>query len=142
VASCSHSEFFHNKIILCALQGLWSIGTLRLPFFAEQQWLDDILGVRKLEHIELYFQYAYVKSAVWAYEREWRVWDLRPQPSPLHYYDYPLWDKEVEAVYFGCNIASESKVDIMSLLSMKYPEAKLFQARKGCDKYRLEFNAI
>ena len=111
-------------------------------FFTEQQWLDDILGVRKLEHIELYFQYAYVKSAVWAYEREWRVWDLRPQPSPLHYYDYPLWDKEVEAVYFGCNIASESKVDIMSLLSMKYPEAKLFQARKGCDKYRLEFNAI
>lgn len=111
-------------------------------FFTEQQWLDDIFGLRKLDHTELYFQYAYVKSAVWAYEREWRVWDLRPQPSPTRYHDYPLWDKEVEAVYFGCNIAPESKVAIMSLLSMKYPEAKLFQARKRSDEYRLEFNAI
>ena len=111
-------------------------------FFTEQQWLDDIFGVCKLDHTELYFQYAYVKNAVWAYEREWRVWDLRPQPSPTRYYDYPLRDKEVEAVYFGCNIAPESKVAIMSLLSRKYPEAKLFQARKRSDEYRLEFNAI
>ena len=111
-------------------------------FFTEQQWLDDIFGVRKLDHTALYFQYAYVKSSVWAHEKEWRVWDLLPQPSPTRYYDYPLWNKEVEAVYFGCNIAPESKAAIMSLLSRKYPEAKLFQARKRSDEYKLEFNAI
>ena len=111
-------------------------------FFTEQQWLDDIVGVRQLDPTQLYYQYAYVKSEVWAYEREWRVWDLLPQPLPTLHSNYPLRDKEVEAVYFGCKIARESKDAIASLVSTKCPEAKLFQARKRPDEYRLEFNAI
>ena len=111
-------------------------------FFTEEQWLNDILSVQRLAPEELYFQYAYVKSALWAYEKEWRVWDLLPNLQQMLYSDYTLQLKEVGAVYFGCRVASELKAKMMSLLSAKFPDAKLFQARKVSDIFELEFEAI
>jgi hypothetical protein len=113
-----------------------------LPFFTEQQWLDDILGARQLNPDELYFNYACIKSATWAYEKEWRVWYPLPNQQPTLYSDCPLRQNEVGAIYFGCRIPSDVKEKIMSLASAKFPSAKLYQARKANDSYKLEFNAI
>lgn len=104
--------------------------------------MDDILGIRRVDHDALYFKYARTKSAVWAYEREWRVWDLKPQPSEAGYYDQPLLYNEVEAIYLGCKIASEHKATITSLVNKKYPAAKLFQAQRRPERYALEFVAV
>jgi hypothetical protein len=40
------------------------------PFFTEQEWLDDLMGIKNLDIHALYRRYAYVKSDHWAYERE------------------------------------------------------------------------
>ena len=113
-----------------------------LPLFREEQLLEIIFGLSPLDTTELYYQYARVKSDVWEYEREWRVWDLlRNREEPLHS-DYPLRTKEIGAVYLGCKIATEDKKTIVSLVSNKYPEAKLFQAQRAVDEYRLRFDAM
>ncbi|OGA31307.1 MAG: hypothetical protein A3G80_11540 [Betaproteobacteria bacterium RIFCSPLOWO2_12_FULL_62_13b] len=110
--------------------------------FTEAEWLDDIFGVNRLDSSALHFRYAYVKSEVWAYEREWRVWDLLPRRQTVLHSDYRLRDREVEAVYLGCKISAEHKDTLMSLVATKYPEEKLFQARKPVDEFALCFDAI
>lgn len=110
--------------------------------FTEQQWMEEILGVQRLDLEELYFRYVYVKSAVWAYEKEWRVWDLLPEREEALYSDYPLRAKEIGSVYLGCKIAPDSKESILSLISKKHPDARIFQARKAADEFRVVFDAI
>ena len=111
-------------------------------FFTEEQWLDEILGVHKFDVDAHYYQYAYIKNDIWAYEKEWRVWDLKPEPTETLFSDYPLRPNEIGAVYLGCRIPNDAKEKILSLLSIKSPGTKTFQARKSTDAYRLDFDAI
>ena len=112
------------------------------PLFTEEQWLDDILSIQDLDLDEQYRRYAYVKSDVWSYEKEWRVWDLLPARRDTLFSDYPLRPDEVGAVYLGCRMDGPSKVSILSLLSGEYPKARVFQARNATDQFRLYFDAI
>jgi hypothetical protein len=112
------------------------------PLFTEQQWLDDILGVRRLNLNELYYEYAHIKSDAWAYEKEWRVWYPAAKPQSTLHFDCPLWQNEVMAVYFGCRTPGEVKEKITSLIAEKFPATKLYQARKSADAYKLEFDTI
>jgi hypothetical protein len=111
------------------------------PFFTEREWLDEFFGLRDLPATDLYFRYAYVKSDVWAYEKEWRVWDLLPQVEDKLYSSYPLRQDEVAAVYFGCRIAPDIKAQILRLMSA-HPNAVAFQARKASDEFKLRFDAL
>jgi hypothetical protein len=115
----------------------------RVPpaFFSEREWLDDIFGVRALDTSTFYFRYAYVKSDVWSYEREWRVWDLLKKPEQSLCSDYPLRTDEIGCVYFGCRIEPNIKASILRLLS-NYPNAKALQARKVTDCFGLDFDPI
>jgi hypothetical protein len=110
-------------------------------FFSKKEWLDEIFGVRALDASALYFRYAYVKSDAWAYEKEWRVWDLLPRvEEKLHSY-YDLRPDEVASVYLGCRINPDLKVTILRLLSGR-PSSKVFQAHKAADDFRLDFFAL
>ncbi len=40
------------------------------PFYTESEWIDDTVGIKKLDSSALYQRYAYVKSQHWEYERE------------------------------------------------------------------------
>jgi len=107
-------------------------------FFSRREWLDEFFGVRNIDLTALYFRYAYVKSDVWAYEREWRVWDLLPSlEDSLHSY-YDLRANEIAAVYLGCRIDPQMKATIVGLLEGR-PDVRVFQARKALDDFRLEF---
>jgi hypothetical protein len=110
--------------------------------FTEQQWMDDILDISPLDLDELYFRYAYVKSNIWAYEKEWRVWDLIPEQQEVLYSEYPLREKEIAAVYLGCKISPDDKTRLVTLMSQKQPHAKIFQARKASEEFRLDFETL
>lgn len=66
-------------------------------FFTESEWVESILGIRALDTADLYWRYAYIKSDNWAYEKEWRVWDLLPDREEKLYSDYALIPGEVGA---------------------------------------------
>lgn len=111
------------------------------PFFSEQEWLDDLVAVRKLDMSALYRRYALMKSDHWSYEREWRVW--YPMANSSEMYDTaPLRESELRAVYFGCR-AEDSFIDEgQRLLTAAFPAAKAFKAVKCEVAYELSYNEI
>jgi Protein of unknown function (DUF2971) len=111
------------------------------PFFTEDQLLEGIVSTCPIEPDAALLQYATIKSDIWAYEKEWRVWDLERQVHHQRYTDYPLYPNEIGAVYFGCRIDPDMKAAIMHLLS-SHPNARAFQARKARDMYRLDFDIV
>ena len=104
--------------------------------------MDDILGICPLDLNELYFRYSYVKSNTWAYEKEWRVWDLIPEQQEVLYSDYPLHEKEIGAIYLGCAISPDDRTRLVTLMSQKQPHAMIFQSRKASKEYRLDFEQM
>lgn len=107
------------------------------PFFTEPEWIDDFMGIKKLDSGALYRKYAYAKSDHWDYEKEWRVW----YPfSTSESYDYsPINPKELKAVYLGCQAAPEFVASLLAALKDKFPEARAFQAHKSESHYRLQY---
>src|ERR1700733_10233159 len=74
--------------------------------FSLDQILDDVTGIKtieKSEMLERYREYAYEKSDMWAYEKEWRVWDLPTDNNGKLVTDYSLREDEITGVYLGCN---------------------------------------
>jgi Protein of unknown function (DUF2971) len=69
------------------------------PLFTEEQLIDGIVNASPIEPDAALLQYAYIKSDVWAYEKEWRVWDLVHDARPSLYSDYPLYSNEIGGIY-------------------------------------------
>lgn len=111
------------------------------PFFTEEQLIDGIFSTSPIEPDVALLQYATIKSDIWAYEKEWRVWDLESEARDQLYTDYPLYPNEIGGIYFGCRIDPDMKTAIMHLLS-SYPNASAFQARKARDTYGLDFDTV
>jgi hypothetical protein len=108
--------------------------------FTEAQHIDTLFSLGALDETQL-LEYAYIKSDIWAYEKEWRVWDLKQgMPDELHS-DYPLYTNELGAVYLGCRIDPDIRTRIIQLLA-GYPNAKAFQGRNARDAFKLHFDAM
>jgi hypothetical protein len=108
-------------------------------FFTQQEWIDSNLGIKELNPTRLYYEYAYAKSEIWAYEREWRVWDLSPNVDEPHYKDYDLRQNEIAAIYLGCRIKSEDREVIEQLRSKLYPNAQMYQSRRSTEEFSISF---
>lgn len=112
-----------------------------LPFFSEQEFLDDILAIRKLDFSQLYHRYAYHKSKHWKYEKEWRVW--YPLSKSSGFYDtVPVRPSEFRALYLGCQICDEDKRALLELVRKHFPSTRVFQAAKSAVAYELEYTEI
>lgn len=108
----------------------------------QEEWIDETFGICTLNHEELYFRYAYVKSDVWSYEKEWRVWNLKDEADDTLFSDYPLIQKEIGSIYLGCRIKQKHKLSMISLISQNYPWVKIYQAKKADARFKLEFDQL
>ncbi len=106
-------------------------------FFSEQEFIDDLLSLKRIDFQSLYRRYAYFKSDHWAYEQEWRVW--YPFSDTKDHDLNPINPAELKAVYFGCQMDSDTKRRLTTLLKAGFPDAKLLQAKRRNDVYALEF---
>lgn len=108
-----------------------------VPFFTEAEWVDDFMGIKKLDSTALYRKYTYSKGRQWEYEKEWRVW----YPfSTSESYDYAsINPKELRAVYIGCQAEPEFKAKVLAGLKCMFPETRVFQAKKSDSHYRLDY---
>lgn len=108
------------------------------PFFTESEWLDDLLGIKKLDLHALYRRYAYAKSIHWSYEREWRVWyplaDLRGQYDVM-----PIRPSEFRALYIGCKASPRFVEEATELMRSSFPSAMIFRAHKSETAYELQY---
>jgi hypothetical protein len=106
------------------------------PFFTEVEWLDDLMGVKKLDASALYRRYAHAKSTHWAYEREWRIWYPFSKSSAQHD-DVAVRESELRALYIGCRASPAFAEEATSLIRRSFPAARVFRAAKREDTYAL-----
>jgi hypothetical protein len=111
------------------------------PFFTEEEWLDDLMAVKKLDMSALYRRYALVKSDHWTYEKEWRVW--YPLASTTEMYDTAqLREGELGAMYFGCRAANSFIDEARQVLRSSFPNARSFRAVKSEVAYEISYEEI
>jgi hypothetical protein len=111
-------------------------------FYSAEDWLEEYLGIKTIDPEPLYFEYAYTKNTVWAYEKEWRVWDLLPTPETDLYSFYSIKPREISAIYFGINTAEHDQKDIIDLAKTFNPEIRFYKAEKAIGGYKLDFFEI
>jgi hypothetical protein len=112
------------------------------PLFSEAKEINTHLSLLgEVDENTLMADYAYIKSDIWAYEKEWRVLTLMDEAGDKLHSEYPVYPNEIGAVYFGCRIDPDNRTKILRLLS-GHPNAKVFQARRALDKFKLDFDAI
>jgi hypothetical protein len=117
--------------------------TRRPPaFMTAREFIGEMLGESPTDDDRMLLQYAYTKSDIWAYEKEWRVWDLESHAKYPLYTDYPLVRDELATVYFGCKISPDQRDTIARLLAAQHPNSSMFQGRKALDDYKLEFDRL
>ena len=111
-------------------------------FFTEEEWLDHIFSLKKLEKTDFYIRYAYYKSENWAYEREWRVWyPIIPAPETL-YDDVPIRESEFVSLYIGCRADPEFEAKATRLVKSAFPNVRIYKAKKREEIYALDYTEI
>lgn len=106
-----------------------------------QEFFDNAIHDRSIDYTSL-LHYAYLKSDIWTYEKEWRVYDLLSQPDQTLATLYPLKAGEIAAVYLGCKIDPAMKGRVIERMGAAYSDAEIYQAEKMTDAFRLKFTAI
>lgn len=113
-------------------------------YFSATQIIEQILSIKKIETDlqKLNEHYTYIKSDVWAEEKEWRVWDIKPKNTSGWYSDYKLYPQELETIYFGCKINVEEKNKIIQVAKQFNPNMTFYQSEKCSKTYGIIFKNL
>ena len=111
-------------------------------FYSSRDWVEESLGIKTIDPKPLYFEYAYAKNIIWEYEKEWRVWDLLPEPEKELYKFYRIKPREISAIYFGINTEKGDQENIIDLARAFNPEIQFYKAKKSVGGYNLDFAEI
>ncbi|PPD56276.1 MAG: hypothetical protein CTY10_04980 [Methylotenera sp.] len=113
-----------------------------MPFFTENEWINDILSLKKIDFKELNKRYAYEKGMGWSYEKEWRVWYPQiPTNNELHS-EMPVRQSELASIYIGCKASNSFADDTIKMAGISFPNTKLFRASKHIDIHGLIYSEI
>lgn len=77
------------------------------------------------------------KSRVWEYEDEYRI--IKSNGSKVAVEIPP---EAIMEIVLGCNMAEEHKDAIFSLAKQEFPEARIFEARRNDEEFRLDLIPI
>lgn len=110
-------------------------------FFTEQEWLDDLLTIKRFNPLDLRNRFILNKSKEWEYEKEWRIW--YPNSITEDGHDYiPINQQELSKIFIGCKAEKKFKEDITTLAREAFPNIQIYQASARTDKYSLEYREI
>ena|SRR5437660_1885844 len=129
-----------DSVLLAAIPVKYSdrapyIGTL-------EEWIRHLTGQKQLDYDGLFQKLVTTKSTHWAYEKEWRVINLRQsEEDGLHMYNSFL-PEEIEAVYFGCRATNPDIENIVQKMHPDLSHVEFLKARKKKWEYGLEFERI
>lgn len=110
-------------------------------FFTEQEWLDDLLTIKRFNLSILRNRFILNKSKEWEYEKEWRIW--YPDSNTEDGHDYiPISQQELPKMFIGCRADTKFKKEIITLAREGFPNIQIYQASARADKYSLEYREI
>lgn len=108
-------------------------------FLTRGEWIDDILGLQRVDLIDFSRRYVLTKSSQWRYEKEWRVWYPHHGPSTELHTFLPINPHELKALYLGCQAEKPFLEKVVPLARSAFPQLRLFQARKSEGSFSLEY---
>ena len=106
-------------------------------FFKVEDWIDSVIMGLDVDPGVLYHRYPLTKSDNGAYEDEWRVWAPFGE-SDERYFDIPIVEGEVEAVFFGVN-AEDKQVSQIIELAKAIGVQEFYHCRKAVKTYGLRY---
>ncbi|HHR6224854.1 TPA: DUF2971 domain-containing protein [Providencia alcalifaciens] len=103
---------------------------------------DDLLGINrqlfKDQNDNLFNILTSIKSSSWSYEEEVRLLRIIRNDQRL----YPLPIDAFKAIYLGCKIDHEDKVEIMVLAEKNLPNVPIYQTEINKESYTLNYSQI
>jgi DNA-directed RNA polymerase subunit F len=112
-----------------------------MPLLADDDKMIKLLsGEGTLAEFATYENAVYVKSAAWAYEKEWRV-VLSLQDASTKFDLHPFNECELTAIYLGCRMSQEDAKYIRDAVKKGYKYTKVYSAKKNEKKFALTFTA-
>ena len=109
-------------------------------FFNVEKWIDSILLNKTISFPNLYRKYPLVKSDIWDYEDEWRVW-APFEDNGENYMDFTIIKDEIEAIYFGVNADIQLTIDLIAIAKQR-GITNYFQSFKRNEQYALKYIKI
>jgi hypothetical protein len=123
--------------LLIARPIVYRDGPPRLPTKAE--WVESLLGRKRIDLKEFFTDYQFVKSQDWASEKEWRVLSYaRPGETGSHS-QYPFSVEELSRVIVGSECSAADEAQIRQLTAANYPNAVVLRAVVNHTTRRIEF---
>lgn len=115
-----------------------------LPVMARlEDWVRRLTGQpHTVTGERIFMRYCLTKSSAWSYEREWRVLTKRDYESGDGFVLLDLLPQEIEAVYLGCRVSPEARLEVARRLTGSLRHVNLYQARKSLTRFALEFDLM
>jgi len=109
-------------------------------FFGLEEWVESIVLDQDIDISKLNTEYPITKADIWDYEDEWRVWAPFDE-NGKNYFDMPIIDGEIEAVYFGIKSDPTEKKNLMRIAKGQ-GIGEFYEAHKKPDGYRIDHTKI
>jgi len=100
----------------------------------EKAWLKTELG-------GIIQRISFSKSIGWKIENEWRLARTNNETT-LKIQKIDLLDETITGVYLGCRISDNVKSDVIFETRHRFPNARIFVARKVKGDFSLEFEQL
>jgi hypothetical protein len=84
----------------------------------------------------------YSKSEEWAYEEEYRLVIPRLVAEGQRFATLRFWDHELSAIFLGCRMSSQDKVEIIALGKRLNPKLQVYQAVVSRREFALSFHLV
>ena len=110
-------------------------------FFTVKDWIDSVLINLKIDVGKVYREYPLIKSNIWKYEEEWRVWAPFDESHDKDYHDMPIYNDEIESIYIGAKADLELSKEVIQLAKNR-GVANFFQCFMNSKTYSLRFIKI
>lgn len=108
-------------------------------FFNARKWIDAIVVNQQPDVSFINTRYPVIKSDIWAYEDEWRVW--APMDNGKDYQDINVVEGEIDSIYFGVNASSKDIKEIVSL-AKGFGILNFYNSIKKVNEYGMSFVKI
>lgn len=108
----------------------------KLP--SKEEWVESLIGRKKIDVKEFFADYQFVKSNQWAYEKEWRVVSYARPGEAGQFGDYAFTAGELRRVILGAKCTVEDENAIRVLVIEKYPSATVVRARFNQEFRRID----
>ncbi len=110
-------------------------------FLSHQELVDFFCGLNAISPEALADLVTYTKSSHWSYEKEWRIASGFGRDDSLPFEDVQFGYDELDGVIFGLNTSRET-IDVVKLLSAKFPAVQFFRASRQPTSFKLEISPL